>query len=250
MRPGFSTHSDTKEREQYLKSYHGEYSGYHGGNDNRTYTGKGLSFSHGSITEPYAKVELNWSRITKRISVLIAQDRFLLEKDRGAMADYEIRQLARSIHNFFSGSPELYPRPYRSNNISDYWQGVQEVAGQLTDPARVEEIYQTMMLPLWEGTPQEDRHYESRKTGLEAMQAYRDGTYSVFGLAHTLQPLPSAVDVALPEPVPAPVEPTPIVSETETADLYRDLAKQALYFYGEFEGSREAPMAGGGCRNM
>ena len=241
----FSTHSDTKEREQYLKSYHGEYSGYHGGNDNRTYTGKGLSFSHGSITEPYAKVELNWSRITKRISVLIAQDRFLLEKDRGAMADYEIRQLARSIHNFFSGSPELYPRPYRSNNISDYWQGVQEVAGQLTDPARVEEIYQTMMLPLWEGTPQEDRHYESRKTGLEAMQAYRDGTYSVFGLAHTLQPLPSAVDVALPEPVPAPVEPTPIVSETETADLYRDLAKQALYFYGEFEGSREAIGMGG-----
>ena len=106
----FSTHSDTKEREQYLKSYHGEYSGYHGGNDNRTYTGKGLSFSHGSITEPYAKVELNWSRITKRISVLIAQDRFLLEKDRGAMADYEIRQLARSIHNFF---------PVRRNCIHD-----------------------------------------------------------------------------------------------------------------------------------
>ena len=55
----FSTHSDQKEREKYLKSYHGEYSGYSGGNDNRTYTGKGLFFSHGSITEPYAKVELN-----------------------------------------------------------------------------------------------------------------------------------------------------------------------------------------------
>ena len=240
----FSTHSDTKEREKYLKSYHGEYSGYSGGNDNRTYTGKGLSFSHGSITEPYAKVELNWSRITKRIGVLIAQDRFLSEEDRGAMAGYEIRQLARSIHNFFSGAPELYPRPYRSNDISDYWEGVQEVANQLIDPVRVEEIYQ-MMLPLWEGTLQDDRHYESRKTGLEVMQAYREGTYSVFGLAHTLQPLPSAVDAALPAPVPAAVEPTPISPETETADLYRDLAKQALYFYGEFEGNREAIGMGG-----
>ncbi len=93
-------HSDPKEREQYLKSYHGEYSGYSGGNDNRTYTGKGLSFSHGSITEPYAKVELNWSRIAKRIGVLIAQDRFLSEEDRGAMAGYEIKRLAQSIHNF------------------------------------------------------------------------------------------------------------------------------------------------------
>ena len=175
----FSTHSDTKEREQYLKSYHGEYSGYHGGNDNRTYTGKGLSFSHGSITEPYAKVELNWSRITKRVSVLISQDRFLSEEDRGAMAGYEIRQLARSIHNFFSGAPELYPRPYRANDISDYWQGVQEVADQLTDLVRVEEIYQ-MMLPIWEATPQDDRMYTLRQQAFENLTAFRQGIFTLF----------------------------------------------------------------------
>lgn len=162
----FVNHPDQKDREKYLKDYHGEYSGYHGGNDNRTYTSKGLSFSHGDLTQPYAKVELKWSVIVKRIDALMSQDRFLSDKDREAMAGYEIRQLARSIHSFFIDAPDLYPRPYQANAIADYWEGVEEVAGQLTDPARVEDIYQ-MMLPLWEGTPQDDRHYQSRKTGLE-----------------------------------------------------------------------------------
>jgi hypothetical protein len=32
----FQEHSDRKEREKYLSHLHGEYSGYHGGNDNIT----------------------------------------------------------------------------------------------------------------------------------------------------------------------------------------------------------------------
>ena len=225
----YSRYSDQKEREKYLKDYHGEYSGHYGGNDSLLYTGKGLSFSHGSITEPYAKVELNWSKIAKRIGVLISQDRFLSEEDRGAMADYEIRQLARSVHNFFSGAPELYPRPYRANDISDYWNGVKEVSEQLTDPARVEEIYQTMMLPLWEGTAQDDRHYSYRKTGLENMEAYRNGTYSVFGTGHTLRPLTAAVEEPVQEELPA------IPAETEPSDPYHDLAERLLHFYQEYD---------------
>ena len=34
----FSRNSDAKERERFLKQQHGEYSGYHGGNDNQTYS--------------------------------------------------------------------------------------------------------------------------------------------------------------------------------------------------------------------
>ena len=212
----FVNHPDQKDREKYLKDYHGEYSGYHGGNDNRTYTSKGLSFSHGDLTQPYAKVELKWSVIVKRIDVLMSQDRFLSDKDREAMAGYEIRQLARSIHSFFIDAPDLYPRPYQANAIADYWEGVQEVAGQLTDPARVEEIYQ-MMLPLWEGTPQDDRHYQSRKTGLENMQAYRAGTYSVFNRAQTLQPLSSDAETMAEEPEPPKPE-LPMTPDEEVQD--------------------------------
>lgn len=225
----FANHPDQKESEKYLRDYHGEYSGYHGGNDNRVYTSKGLSFSHGDLTQPYAKVELKWNFIAKCIGSMISQDRFLSEKDREAMADYEIKQLARSIHRFFMDAPELYPRPYHFNAIADYWEGVQEVAEQLGDPACVEEIYQ-MMLPLWEGTPQDDRHYQSRKIGLENMQAYRDGTYSVFNLGHTIRPLATDIEVPVVESkLPE------LPAEEQQSESYHDLAAELLHFYQEFD---------------
>ena len=215
----FVNHPDLKDREKYLKNYHGEYSGYHGGNDNRTYTSKGLSFSHGDLTQPYAKVELKWGSIAKRISIMISQDRFLSDKDREAMAGYEIRQLARSIHGFFIDAPELYSRPYKFNAIADYWEGVQEVFEQMTVPSRVEEIYQ-MMLPLWEATPKDDRHYEIRKAGLENMQAYRNGTYSVFNRGQTLRPLFANSEIP---------------AEEKQSNHYHDLAVELLHFYKEYD---------------
>lgn len=231
----FVNHPDQKDREKYLKNYHGEYSGYNGGNDNRTYTGKGLSFSHGSITEPYAKVELSWGKITKRIAEMISAGKFLSDADRAAMPDYEIGRLAREIHSFFYDTPDGYPKPFSQNPIGSYWEGVQEVAEQLTDPARVEEIYQTMMLPLWEITAQDDRYYESRKTGLENMQAYRAGTYSVFNLAQTLRPLTPGTEPPALTAEPPSSELREIPVEEKQTDPYHDLAAGLLHFYQEHD---------------
>ena len=231
----FVNHPDQKDREKYLKNYHGEYSGYNGGNDNRTYTGKGLSFSHGSITEPYAKVELSWGKITKRIAEMISAGKFLSDADRAAMPDYEIGRLAREIHSFFYDTPDGYPKPFSQNPIGSYWEGVQEVAEQLTDPARVEEIYQTMMLPLWEITAQDDRYYESRKTGLENMQAYRAGTYSVFNLAQTLRPLTPGTEPPALTAEPPSSELREIPVEEKQTDPYHDLAAGHLHFYQEYD---------------
>ena len=70
----YRNHTERKERENFLKHYHGEYSGHSGGNDDVTYQlSKGVSFSHGSITAPYAKVELKWPAVEKRVSAMIAQ---------------------------------------------------------------------------------------------------------------------------------------------------------------------------------
>ena len=231
----FVNHPDQKDREKYLKNYHGEYSGYNGGNDNRTYTGKGLSFSHGSITEPYAKVELSWGKITKRIAEMISAGKFLSDADRAAMPDYEIGRLAREIHSFFYDTPDGYPKPFSQNPIGSYWEGVQEVSEQLTDPARVEEIYQTMMLPLWEITAQDDRYYESRKTGLENMQAYRAGTYSVFNLAQTLRPLTPGTEPPALTAEPPSSELREIPVEEKQTDPYHDLAAGLLHFYQEYD---------------
>ena len=174
----YRNHTDRREREDFLKNYHGEYSGYHGGNDNVTYQpGKGVHFSHGSITEPYAKVELKWNAVEKRVSAMIAQGRFLSEDDRAAMPQYEKHQLARNIHTFFENVPQEQPHPYPFG--FDYWDAVKLIEPQLDDPARVEEIYQ-MMVPVWEATPQDDRMYEWRKTGFENLTAFRQGTFTLF----------------------------------------------------------------------
>jgi N12 class adenine-specific DNA methylase len=186
----YHNHTDRSEREKFLKDYHGEYSGSSSGNDDITYQkGKGVSFSHGSISEPYAKVELKWNQVEKRVHSLISSDKFLSEDDRAAMPEYERKQLARLIRSFFYNVPDEHPRPYASNDISDYWEGVDEVAKQLTDSAQVQNIYENMMLPVWESTTQDARHYDSRKAGIEAMREYLDGTYSVFNEKKSLEPL-------------------------------------------------------------
>ena len=184
----FSRNTDAKERERFLKQQHGEYSGYHGGNDNQTYTSAGLSFSHGSLGAPYAQVELKWPVITKRVSDMISMGRFLHPSDAEKMADYEVKQLAKLVMNFFRDAPVESTRP-TEKSIFDYWDGVADIQGQLTDPERVREIYETMMLPLWNATLPGDRFYSERERGMEAMQVYQAGTFSVFGRDHTLRPL-------------------------------------------------------------
>ena len=183
----FSQNTDTKEREQFLKRQHGEYSGYHGGNDNKTYTSAGFSFSHGDLTAPYAQLNMKWPAVTKWVSNMISSGTYLYPSDADRMADYEINQLARRIMSFFSNTPEGFQRPTPRSDL-DYWNGVTEIQEQLSDPEQVNTIYQTMMQPLMEATPPDDRFFEARKQGMEAMEGYLAGTFSVFGKDHTLRP--------------------------------------------------------------
>lgn len=215
----YATHKDKTEREKYLKDYHGEYSGQSGGNDNLTHTrGKCIEFSHGSIGAPYAKVTLKWPEATKRIGELISQNKFLSEADRAAMPEYEQEQLARQLVSFFIDTPEDVVRPFSQNAIADYWECVKTVATQLSDADRVQEIYQNM-LPAWEATKEEDRHYTLRKQGIEAMRAYLDGTYSVFGLGKTLQTPTTEAVSERPAAEPEVSEPEPPIAEAETSEI-------------------------------
>ena len=183
----FSQNTDTKEREQFLKRQHGEYSGYHGGNDNKTYTSAGFSFSHGDLTAPYAQLNMKWPAVTKWVSNMISSGTYLYPSDVDRMADYEINQLARRIMSFFSNTPVRFQRPTPRSDF-DYWEGVTEIQEQLSDPEQVNSIYQTMMQPLMDATQPNDRSFETRKRGMEAMEGYLAGTFSVFGKDHTLRP--------------------------------------------------------------
>ena len=196
----FSRNTDAREREKFLKRQQGEYLGHHVGNDNRVYNSTGFFFSHGSIGAPYAQVNMKWPAVTKWVSNMIFSGTYLYPSDTEKMADYEIRQLAKRIMSFFSNTPEGFQRPTPRSDF-DYWEGVAEIQEQLSDPEQVNIICTSMMKPLMEATQPDDRSYETRKRGMEAMEAYRAGTFSVFGRAHTLRPLP------------APAQPNPVVNE-------------------------------------
>ena len=214
----FANHSETKEREKYLSHYHGEYSGSHNGNDNTTYTYKQLHFSHGGISNPHAQVTLTWNKVLRRVESLMQAGRWLSEADRVAMGDYELKKLARTIHFFFQDVPDNIPRP-SNRGFFEFTESVTDIQQQLEDPQRVREIYETMMLPAWEQTEKDSRHYKTRKTGLEAMIAYRAGTYSVFGRQGPIRPLSEIVEAeAIPEP--KPIERTPLETAKSLIDAY------------------------------
>ena len=220
----YRNHTDRKEREDFLKHYHGEYSGYGGGNDDVTYQlSKGVSFSHGSIAAPYAKVELKWSAVEKHVSAMIAQGRFLSEDDRAAMPQYEKHQLARNIRTFFENVPQEQPHPYPFG--FDYWDAVKVIEPQLDDPACVEEIHQ-MMVPIWKATPQGDRVYALRQQAFENLTAFRQGIFTLF--AEHKEPAAPAVPPRVQEPP----------QKEEAPDPYPVLAAQVLRLIGEFDGSR------------
>ncbi len=196
----FAYHTDAKEREHFLSHYHGEYSGSSGGNNDLSYTYKRLRFSHGSILEPYAQVELSWRKVLKRVENLLQNNSFLYESDRAEMAAYELKKLARTVQSFFSRAPDVFQRPYAGDETFNYWENVKAIQNLLKSPAGVAEI-QAMMQPLWEWTQEDSADYAPRKAAMEAMQAYRDGTYSVFGKPSTQFQLPR-----VQEPVPDPLK--------------------------------------------
>ena len=119
---------------------------------------------------------------------MISMGRFLYPSDAEKMADYEVKQLAKLVMNFFQDTPDGFTKP-TERSIFDYWDGVADIQGQLSEPERVREIYETMMLPLWNATLPGDRFYQERERGMEAMQAYQVGTFSIFGRGHSLRPL-------------------------------------------------------------
>ncbi len=130
----YQLHADRKAREKFLKDQHGEYSGFHGGNDNLTYTpNKGISFSHGSITAPYAETQLSWSKAAKRIGELIQRDQFLLPADRAAMQTVSIEA---NETNLTPDENEILQESIRL--INKYCQSVFEADAEFEDLSHVD----------------------------------------------------------------------------------------------------------------
>ncbi|MBR5111548.1 MAG: DEAD/DEAH box helicase family protein, partial [Clostridia bacterium] len=219
----FLNHSDAKEREKFMRGIHGEYSGSYGGNDETLFTTKGVSFGH----KNGAKAEWKWNKAVKRIDALMKQDRLLFPSDRDAMPEYERKQVARQITSAFSDAPEEIQRPYSKDTLTDYWENVAEVQAQLTDPRKVNEIRKNLSA-LVEMTLPNDRNGETRRHALETLEAYQNGTYSLFGEKR------QAVEAAIPQqnaseekPVPQPAPQVENPQPKQQPDLPQEKEKQS-----------------------
>ena len=186
----FLAHPDAKDREKILRNMHGV-SGSYGRNDNISYDPKGVSFSHGDMTKPYAKIEWNWTKVRQRIETLIEQGRFLSDADREQMPEYERKQIAASIVVAYRDAPEGFIRPFNGDPIVHYSENVTAVQKLLCDPIQVKAIANELSL-MTERTSPDDRHYGDRQNAVRQLAAYRAGEFSLFGEKR--------------EPIPEPIE--------------------------------------------
>lgn len=171
--------------EKFLKHHYGEYSGYAGGNDQYSYSGKGLYFSHGSITAPYAKIQLSWKKISGVIEKQILRGDFLSEEDTIHIPSYERRELAKRIYIFFSRDGKEVPKPYP--NGFEFWDGVNVIERQLLEKEKTEKIKELMLSSL-DDSGKEHEEYESKKSCLEDISSYIDGEFTLFERGERLSP--------------------------------------------------------------
>ena len=183
----FLSHPDESDRVQYFKDRYG-WQGSYNGNDNIQYDAKGLMFSHGNLSEPYAKAELPWKRYVKYVGDLIAGRGFLSQEDLESVNYYERKQVAKAVMDFWIGVPYGNQKPDFYND-SDYWNSVEKIAGLLESPEDAEDI-QKAMLETSNAVTFEERYRDYEKNGLKTIEEYVNGTYTCFGdKSRTIKPL-------------------------------------------------------------
>lgn len=212
---------------QFFKDHYG-WQGSYDGSDNIEYGAKGLLFSHGDLSEPYAKAEIPWKRYVKYVEDLITGRNFLSQADLESVDDYERKQVAKAVMDFWIGVPFGNQKPDFYND-SDYWNSVEKIAGMLESPDDAENI-QKAMLETSNAVTFEERYRDYAENGLKTIEEYVNGTYTCFGdKSRTIAPL-------------IKVESKPAEKETELPEWlteYREIKAedpQALVFYqvGDF----------------
>ncbi len=76
----FKNNDDTKERVDFLKKEYGV-GGRYDRISNEDHDAKGITYSHGDITEPYVKIHLKWNDVEKRLDKLIRDEEYLSEAE-------------------------------------------------------------------------------------------------------------------------------------------------------------------------
>lgn len=173
----FDTHSDKKERITFLKNHYG-WGGSYTGVYNENHDAKGITFSHGDLSKPYAKIEIKWNEAEKHIDRLIKNRDYLSDAEIKNIPNYEKEQLILRIRQaYMFDTDENTVMPYPSD--ADYDKTKDILMQKLNDKAHT----QTMLLDLKEllaQTPADSRSYPLREAAIQDLERYVNGEYNLF----------------------------------------------------------------------
>lgn len=167
----FCNYHDLKEKQAFLKSEYGSYSGScHDGYSN-TKSNKGLIYERSYGQKNYESVNLTFPQIVKIYDKLIAEKRFPGKDASDYIPEYQKHQIARSVYAAFYGVPSEFPQPFPVN--ADFYEGVPAVERQLSDPAKVKEMLTTMS-SIADSTQPGDRYYDIRINAQKVLSEFTE----------------------------------------------------------------------------
>ena len=170
-----------EERQKFIKSSFGEYSGGSRAGYGYTKTYKGLEYERDYNFKKYDTVHLTIPNVVKEYEHLIAQKRFPGEDAIAKIPEYERRQVARAIYSSLYNAPDNVPRPYYMG--MDYYQAVPLIEEELQDRSTAMWLMDALNARLGE-MQKDDRHYEFVHETHFQLYAYVNGEFSLFNHRH------------------------------------------------------------------
>ncbi len=173
----FDTHTDKKERITFLKNEYG-WGGSYTGLYNENHDTKGITFSHGDLTKPYAKITLKWNEVEKRIDRLIKSRNYLNEAEIKNIPNYEKEQVAHSIRRAYAYDiTEGMVKPYPSG--SEYTNATNIVIEKLGNTTHTQTML-TDLKNLLAETASDALSYPYREKAVQDLEKYMNGEYNLF----------------------------------------------------------------------
>lgn len=206
-----------EERQKFIKSSFGEYSGGSRAGYGYTKTYKGLDYERDYNFKKYDTVHLTIPNVVKEYERLIAQKRFPGEDAIAKIPEYERRQVARAIYSSLYNAPDNVPRPYYMG--MDYYQAVPLIEEELQDKSTAMWLKDALNARLGE-MQKDDRHYEFVHETHFQLYAYVNGEFSLFNHRHDGQLTPTVPneptaalvrEAATPSEETMPMPPEPVM---------------------------------------
>ena len=120
-----------------------------------------------------------WSKVSKKISQLIRDGRYLSESAKASMPAFEQKTIANDVINFFWIVP-AENRPFIGEMLAEHDDIRNQIITMLTDQEQGKQLISKMEQVMNDTVVPENQSEKMRST-IQHVKGYIDGTYSIYG---------------------------------------------------------------------